>query len=204
MGASARACQHRRTLQPDCSATCGRPTDRAEPVDGANQPKGAWGQKVSHVAVQIGHDVVEVLRPAIAGRRSNAPLLERWHHQQTKGTEFAPPSWERLSRGPWLHATELARPWSLILRRAGLPADTVPYSLRHSSIVRMLKAGLPIRLVASLHDTSSAVIERHYASVITNAMDDLAARAVVPLVSRVDGLRGQPAIYDQPSMEGFL
>ena len=166
--------------------------------------KGRGVKKVSHVAVQIGHDVVEALRPAIAGRRSNAPLLERWRHQQTKGTEFAPPGWERLSRGPWLHATELARPWSLILRRAGLPADTVPYSLRHSSIVRMLKAGLPIRLVASLHDTSSAVIERHYASVITNAMDDLAARAVVPLVSRVDGLRGQPAIHDQPSMEGFL
>ena len=64
-----------------------------------------------------------------------------------------------------------------------LPKDVVPYALRHSSIVRQLRAGLPVRLVAALHDTSSAIIERHYAAAIVDALDDVAAGAVIPLVS---------------------
>ncbi|WP_457299614.1 tyrosine-type recombinase/integrase [Phyllobacterium sp. P5_D12] len=145
--------------------------------------KGRGNKKVSHTGVRVGDDVIDALRPAIAGRRANDPLLERWKHRQAKATERLPPRWERVSRGPWLNASELSRPWALIVNRAVLPADTIPYALRHSSIVRMLKSGLPIRLAASLHDTSSAVIERHYASVITDAMDELAGRALIPLVS---------------------
>ena len=38
-----------------------------------------------------------------------------------------------------------------------------------------------MRLVAALHDTSSAMIEKHYAAFIVDAMDELAARAIVPL-----------------------
>jgi hypothetical protein len=37
--------------------------------------------------------------------------------------------------------------------------------------------------VAALHDTSSAMIERHYAAYIVDAMDELAGRAVVPLIT---------------------
>jgi hypothetical protein len=59
----------------------------------------------------------------------------------------------------------------------------VPYCLRHSSIVRGLRAQLPLRLVAALHDTSSAMIERHYAAYVVDAMDELAARAIVPMLS---------------------
>jgi hypothetical protein len=64
-----------------------------------------------------------------------------------------------------------------------LSADTVPYALRHSSIVRGLGGGLPVRLVAALHDTSSAMIERHYAAYIVDAMDDLVGRTIVPLTT---------------------
>lgn len=63
----------------------------------------------------------------------------------------------------------------------GLSAEVPPYALRHSSIVRGLSAGLPIRLVAALHDTSSMMIESHYTAYTTSALDELAARAVVPL-----------------------
>jgi len=69
------------------------------------------------------------------------------------------------------------------LADAGLPASTIPYALRHSSIVRGLRAGLPIRLVAALHDTSVVMIERHYSRYITEGLDELVARAVVPIVS---------------------
>jgi hypothetical protein len=69
------------------------------------------------------------------------------------------------------------------LQQAGLPSGTVPYSLRHSSIVRGLRAGLPVRLVAALHDTSTPMIEKHYSAFISDAMNDLAAKAIVPLTS---------------------
>jgi hypothetical protein len=63
----------------------------------------------------------------------------------------------------------------------------ISYALRHSSIVRGIRANLPIRLVASLHDTSVAMIERHYARYIADGLDELAARAVVPLVPSEGG-----------------
>jgi hypothetical protein len=77
---------------------------------------------------------------------------------------------------------ELTRPWLEIIKAAELPADIIPYALRHSSIVRALGAGLPIRLVAALHDTSSEMIEKNYSAYIVDAMDELAAKAVVPLL----------------------
>ncbi len=48
------------------------------------------------------------------------------------------------------------------------------YCLRHSSIVRMLLRNVPIRLVASLHNTSVAMIEKHYSKYITeHSIDDI-------------------------------
>lgn len=69
------------------------------------------------------------------------------------------------------------------MAKAGLASGTTPYAMRHSSIVRGLRAGLPVRLVAALHDTSSAMVERHYAAFIVDAMDELAAKAIVPLTT---------------------
>ena len=39
-----------------------------------------------------------------------------------------------------------------------------------------------MKLAAALHDTSSAMIEAHYSRFITDALDELARRAVVPLM----------------------
>ena len=64
----------------------------------------------------------------------------------------------------------------------------IPYALRHSSIVRGLRKGLPIQQVAKLHNTSVKMIERHYAKYIATALEDLARAAVVSLVPRSDGI----------------
>jgi hypothetical protein len=53
------------------------------------------------------------------------------------------------------------------------------YALRHSSIVRMLLQNVPIRLVASLHNTSVAMIERHYSRYIVEHSDDISRRALL-------------------------
>ena len=64
--------------------------------------------------------------------------------------------------------------------------EVIPYALRHSSIVRCIRQGLPIRLVAALHDTSVQMIEKHYARWITDGLEELVARSVVPLLPQHD------------------
>jgi integrase len=135
------------------------------------------GRKNGTTAVPVGRDVLDALLPAVTGRRSDAMLLERWRHKQRPGSI----EWHRDARDGWRNASEIVRPWSAIRQRAGMP-ELIPYALRHSSIVRGIRANLPIRLVAALHDTSVEMIEQHYAKWIVDGLDDLAARAVVPLV----------------------
>lgn len=148
--------------------------------------KGRGRKKKSHVGVRVGSDVIAQLRLVTAGRKGSHPLLERWRHKQVAAENGALPSWERDSRGPWWSSSELTRPWKQIAGRAGLSSDVVAYSLRHSSIVRMLRAGLPIRLVAEVHDTSTKIIESNYASAVVSVMDDLVAGTVIPLAPAAD------------------
>jgi len=138
------------------------------------------GAKSGATPVAVGKDVLDALLPAVTGRAAGAPLLERWRHKQvTSGADGI--KWARAGRGPWQSPSEIARPWQAIRERAGMP-DVIAYALRHSSIVRGIRAGLPTRLVAALHDTSVSMIERHYSRWIVSGLDELAARAVVPLV----------------------
>jgi integrase len=139
--------------------------------------KGKGSRARSDIAVRVGADVVERLKPLLAGRSGHEPLLMRWVHEQVKGR---PMEWVRVRRAPWGAAAFMQRGWQEALEQAGV-AKVEPYALRHSSIVRMLREGLPTRLVASLHDTSVAMIEKHYAAYIVDALDELASRAIVPL-----------------------
>jgi integrase len=54
------------------------------------------------------------------------------------------------------------------------------YDLRHAAIVRMLLAGVPIKLVAAKLDTGVAVIERVYAKWITDPNDAILRNALTP------------------------
>ncbi|TPK85310.1 tyrosine-type recombinase/integrase [Mesorhizobium sp. B2-4-17] len=147
------------------------------------------GGKIASVPVPVGKDVLDALLPVTTGRGNDETLLERWRSKQVAGSI----GWERAGRGAWQFASELKRPWQEIRQRAGMPA-VIPYGLRHSSIVRGIRANLPIRLVAALHDTSVPMIERHYARWIVDGLEDLAAAAVVPLLppegSNVVQIRG--------------
>jgi integrase len=140
------------------------------------------GSKPHTITVPVGRDVMDELVPVTTGRSPDAPLLERWRHVQSRGSI----DWHRDSRGKWTSAAELVRPWRSIRERAGLP-ELIPYALRHSSIVRGIRANLPVRLVAALHDTSVKMIEQHYSRWITDGLEDLARVAVVPIVLPADG-----------------
>lgn len=135
------------------------------------------GGKQSHVVVPVGQDVLEALMPVCTGRPGTATLLERWRYEQVAGTI----RWQPKGRGRWQSSSEIVRPWALIRARVELP-DVIPYAFRHSSIVRNIRANLPIRLVAALHDTSVQMIERHYAKWITSGLEEMARAAIVPMV----------------------
>ncbi|MBZ9910409.1 integrase [Mesorhizobium sp. BR115XR7A] len=135
------------------------------------------GGKIASTPHPVGNDVLDALLPATTGRGNDENLLERWRSKQVAGSI----GWERAGRGSWQFASELQRPWQEIRKQAKMPA-VIPYSLRHSSIVRGIRANLPIRLVAALHDTSVPMIERHYGRWIADGLEDMAAAAVVPLL----------------------
>lgn len=135
------------------------------------------GAKGGATPVPVGEDVLVVLKPILHDRPPTAYLLERWRNKRVGGTI----KWQRDKRGAWATPSEMKRAWDIVRVKAGLP-DAIPYALRHTSIVRCLAAMLPTRLVAAMHDTSVAMIERHYGRYIVDGLDELAARAVVPLV----------------------
>jgi integrase len=137
--------------------------------------KGGPTKREDHIRVPVGADVIESLVPVIEDRDPGARLLEHWRLRQV-----GPFKWEKVDRGPWKSASEMTRKWRDVAKAAGQP-EAVPYALRHSSIVRGLAQDLPIRLVAALHDTSVAMIERHYSRWITDRLDNLVATAVVPM-----------------------
>ncbi|MER9410674.1 MULTISPECIES: integrase [unclassified Mesorhizobium] len=119
-------------------------------------------------------DIISMLLPATTARDPDAILLERWRSRQVPGAI----RWEKSERGPWTASAEFARPWKLIVERAGLPG-TIPYGLRHSSIVKCIRENLPIRLVAANHNTSIVMIEKHYSAWISDGLEDMTRAAIV-------------------------
>jgi integrase len=117
-------------------------------------------KKTEHYSVPITVQLAAKLKEAAKGRADNAPLL-----LQSDGKP-----WDK-NPGQNYH-----RQVDKVVTAIGLdPAVVTMYALRHSSIVRMLKKNIPIRLVASLHNTSVTMIEKHYSRYITeHSIDDIA------------------------------
>lgn len=129
------------------------------------------------IPLPLGEDVISLLMEVHYGRKPEDALLERWTHRQISGNK-----WEREKRGPWSTPSEMTRKWKAVMSKIEL-SGFVPYALRHSSIVRSIRMNIPIRLVASTHDTSVAMIEKTYSRFIADGLSEISARAVVPLVS---------------------
>jgi integrase len=105
--------------------------------------KGKGAKAVRGVEVPISAALAGALRVASQDRPMSAPLLVK-----PSGS-----AWQKSD-----HARLFAR----AARKAGLADDVSIYSLRHTSITRQLLAGIPVRLVAAVHDTSVQMIERTY------------------------------------------
>ena len=62
---------------------------------------------------------------------------------------------------------------------ASLHSATSAYTLRHSVITDLVRAGLPILTVAQLSDTSVAMIEKHYGHLVRNDAEYALAQLVL-------------------------
>lgn len=128
-------------------------------------PSSAKGQKkrASRTPIPIPAALADKLRVAGAERPQSAPLLVK-------------PSGEAWAK------SDHARPFKRAIEAIGEDPERVSsYALRHSHITAQLLAGLPVQLVARLHDTSASQIERHYASEITSHSDELVRGAMFDL-----------------------
>jgi hypothetical protein len=69
------------------------------------------------------------------------------------------------------------------------------YVFRHSSIVRQLLVGTPVRIVAHSHDTGVAMLEKTYSRFIGDHADVLMRRALLdvarPALDNVKSLHGK-------------
>jgi integrase len=114
-------------------------------------------RRVDRKPVPITVALAKALREAAHGRAADSPLL--------------PP----LPAGP-RHAY---RCFKRAVAAADLAQTVTPIALRHSSITRMLLAGVPVRVVASAHDTSIPMIEKNYAAYIGEHSDTVIRRTLI-------------------------
>ena len=81
------------------------------------------------------------------------------------------PLFARANGRPWdRHSWKI--PISRAVRDAGLPSDATAYTLRHSTITDLVKAGLPLLTIAQISGTSAAMIEQHYGHLARDAAVD--------------------------------
>jgi len=130
--------------------------------------KGKSGKTRQARPVPIGEGLARRFREAIAGRRQDDPLLAR-----ADGTR-----WEKSHHiRSFKKAVEAAKLDAKLVEPYDIGEVTI-YALRHSSIVRQILRGVPLRVIAALHDTSVQMIERTYSSRIADHADAFARAAL--------------------------
>lgn len=139
--------------------------------------------------VKVEQAVLDALLPAVTGRSPDDWLLTRQTYKRVSG--FG--KWQEADRARWTYPSQMNAGWETVRQISGI-ADIIPYALRHSSIVRAIKAGLPIQFIAARHDTSVQMIEQHYARFITAALEKMEESVLVPVMpqegSNVVQMRG--------------
>jgi hypothetical protein len=111
-------------------------------------------RKPGHKPVSITPKLAAKLRVAVSGRAASAPIVKEFTRLSDRFREIA----------------------GIV---GDVDPEATPYSFRHSSITRMLTRNVPIRIVASSHDTSAIEIERTYSFSISDHTDAL-TRAALP------------------------
>jgi integrase len=132
------------------------------PKSGKGGGRNRSQKKHERYSVPITVQLARKLKEAAIGRTGDMPLL-----LQRDGSSWGDNPGQKYHRDV-----------DNVVTAIGLDsAEVTIYCLRHSSIVRMLLKNIPIRLVASLHNTSVTMIEKHYSRYITEYSIDEITRA---------------------------
>jgi hypothetical protein len=146
------------------------------PRSGKGKSRNRAARKAQRVSVPIPETLALRLAQAAKGRADDAPLLVRSNGTLWVGIRFRSAVRE-------------------VVASIGLDPNVVTmYALRHSSIVRQLLLNVPSRIIASTHDTSVAMIEKHYSKHIAEHADAVSRRAMLqdePLGDNVVAIGGR-------------
>jgi integrase len=124
-------------------------------------------RKAERYPVAISRELATLLKAAAKGRPSNAPLLV-----QKDGR-----AWDTSNKPSHFYRDAIRS----IVAKIGLDDTFSMYSLRHTSITRMLLKGVQTAVVAKSHDTSEAMIRKHYAASILDHSDSLTRKTLPSL-----------------------
>ena len=137
--------------------------------------KGRGNNKKPSVEIPVPAKELVILRAASRGRPGDEFLLLCPAYKRGEGIR-----WVRAGCRAW-NASDITKPFAAVVKRAGVSPEITAYALRHSSIVRQLRDGLPVRLVAAQHDTSSAMIEKFYSRYVSDALGNLVAEKMTSI-----------------------
>ena len=130
--------------------------------------KGHAGKQITRRPVPIPESLAVRLREAAGDRDASAPLLLRSDGKPWSAT-----------------SADHRRPFETAIARAGLDSKITIYSLRHSSIVRQILSGTPLRVIAVAHDTSTRQIEATYSVHISDHADAVLRKGLLDVTQPV-------------------
>jgi integrase len=134
------------------------------PKSGKGGGRNRSAKKLERYSVPITVQLATRLRAAAKGRDLRAPLLLHCDGRV----------WDKNPGQQYHHLV------AKVVAAIGLnPAEVTAYALRHSSIVRALLLNVPIRVVASSHNTSVRMIEANYSKFITEHSDEISRAALL-------------------------
>lgn len=104
------------------------------------------------------------------------PTAAQLIKSQLAGKKLGDPLFGRLDGKRW-NKDSWKVPISKAVKEASLPSGSTAYTLRHSTITDLVRAGLPLLTIAQISGTSVQMIERHYghlcSDAATKALDSL-------------------------------
>jgi integrase len=137
------------------------------PKSGKGGTRHPGQRKLERYSVSISVELAALLKATAKGRPSNAPLLLKKDGKPWNENDPAN-DYRRAVRG--------------VVERIGLDPDVYGlYAFRHTSITRMLLAHTHTAIVAKCHDTSEAMIRRHYAASILDYTDEITRKTLPAL-----------------------
>lgn len=100
--------------------------------------------------IQLPAEAAKLLSAQAKNKLPGAPLFMRANGK----------AWDKET---WKH------PIAAAVKAAGLPGEATAYTLRHSTITDLVRAGLPLLTIAQISGTSAEMIERHYGHLASDA-----------------------------------